>query len=94
MAAPGMPESRSGAFDTGLNADAQRFQSKVPVGFVQKSVLQQAMPSGNGMSTADYERVMPINRGGRPVILPSKNGTSSQTWDQNTYMRLNNENVI
>ena len=66
----------------------------VPRGFHQMSVLQQALPSANGMSTADYSRILPGSAGGRPVILPSKNGTSASTWDNNTFMRLQGRNVI
>lgn len=71
-----------------------RQNAMVPRGFHQMSVLQQPLPSGNGMSTQDYARVLPGSAGGRPVVLPSKNGTSAQTWDSNTFMRLQGRNVI
>jgi hypothetical protein len=93
--APGQPESRSGAFSTGLEQTGEKFQSMVPPGFAQHSVLQQSLPSANGMSSGDYQRILPgMNRGGRPVILPSKNGTSANNWEQTTYMRLQGANVI
>lgn len=93
--APGSPESRTGAFGTGLSEASARFMSRVPQGFSQHSVLQQPLPSANGMSGTDYQRILPgINNGGRPLILPSKNGTSDNTWEQNTYMRLNGSHVI
>jgi hypothetical protein len=82
-AAPGMPESRTGAFDTGLNQDSVRFQAKVPTGVVQSSVLQPYRPSKNGMSDTDYERVLP---GG--VTLPTANGSSPGTYQQAAFMRL------
>ena len=46
------------------------------------------------MAAGDYQRVLPGSAGGRPVVLPSKNGTSATTWDSNTYMRLQGRNVI
>lgn len=93
--APGMPESRSGAFSTGLAQSGERFQSMVPPGFAQHSVLQQSLPSANGMSPRDYERILPgVTMGGRPYILPSMNGTSENNWQQTTNMRLQGRNVI
>lgn len=93
--APGMPEGRSAAFSTGLNQTGERFNSMVPPGFAQHSVLQQSIPSANGMAAEDAERMLPgLTKGGRPVILPSKNGTSDNTWEQNTYLRLRGQNVI
>ena len=93
--APGMPESRSGAFSTGLTQSGARFNSEVPAGFAQHSVLQQSLPSANGMSADDYQRILPgVTHGGRPYILPSKNGTSENTWDQTTNMRIQGRNVI
>jgi hypothetical protein len=95
MQAPGSPESRTGAFGTGLSEASTRFMSRVPQGFAQHSVLQQSLPSANGMSAQDYERILPgVNNGGRPVILPSQNGTSAENWQKTTYMRLNGRNVI
>lgn len=94
-AAPGVPEGRTGAFNSGLAQTGQKFQSQVPGGFHQHSVLQQSLPSANGMSQDDYARIMPgMSRGGRPVILPSDNGTSSGTYEKNTYLRLQGHNVI
>lgn len=93
--APGMPEGRNSAFSTGLTGTGQRFNSMVPPGFAQHSVLQQSLPSANGMSADDYKRILPgMNKGGRPVILPSDNGVSSNTYEQNTYRRLQGYNVI
>jgi hypothetical protein len=82
-AAPGMPESRTGAFDVGLNQDSVRFQAKVPSGVVQSSVLQPYRPSDNGMSAQDYQRVLP---GG--MILPTANGSSAATYEKAAFMRL------
>lgn len=90
-----MPESRTGAFSTGLTQSGERFQSQVPPGFQQHSVLQQSMPSENGMSPGDYERILPgVNKGGRPFILPSQNGTSEGNWQKTTWMRFAGRNVI
>lgn len=93
--APGMPESRSGAFTSGLEQTGQKFNSMTPRGFQQHSVLQQSLPSANGMAADDYARIMPgVNKGGRPLILPSDNGVSKGTYEQNTYRRLQGFNVI
>jgi hypothetical protein len=93
--APGMPEGRTAAFSTGLNQTGERFNSMVPGGFSQHSVLQQSLPSANGMSATDYERILPgVTQGGRPYILPSQNGTSANNWQKTTYMRLQGRNVI
>ena len=94
MQPSGTPESRTGAFGTGLSEASARQNALTPLGFHQMSVLQQQLPSANGMSAADYQRVLPGSAGGRPIVLPSKNGTSSNTWDQNTFMRLQGRNVI
>lgn len=93
--APGMPESRSSAFTSGLQQTGQKFNSMTPHGFAPHSVLQQQLPSANGMAADDYARIMPgVNKGGRPLILPSDNGVSKQTYEQNTYRRLQGYNVI
>jgi hypothetical protein len=93
--APGVPEGRNSAFSTGLSGTGQRFNSMVPPGFAQHSVLQQSLPSANGMSAQDYERILPgMDKGGRPVILPSQNGTSQNNWEKTTWMRLAGRNVI
>jgi hypothetical protein len=89
----GVPESRTGAFSLGQSA--AKFNALTPRGFSQHSVLQQPMPSTNGMGPRDAERIMPgMERGGRPIILPSQNGTSSNSWEQNTYRRLQGADVI
>lgn len=84
-AAPGMPESRTGAFNTGLAQDSQRYNDLVPKTVTPHSVLQPVRPSTNGMSTADGNRMMP---GG--MMLPSKNGTSAGTWEQSAMLRMMN----
>ncbi len=87
-AAPGMPASRLGAFqggqDAGLSQDSARYNSMVPKTSVQTSVLQPNRPSMNGMASSDYERVLP----GVPGILPSANGSSSDSWQKSIFMRL------
>lgn len=67
-----------------LNADADRFNSLVPRQFSQHSVLQTAMPSVNGMSAADYQRVLP----GLSRLLPSPNGSSQDSYQRSLIMRL------
>jgi hypothetical protein len=66
-----------------LNADADRFNAMVPRQFSQHSVLQTAMPSANGMSATDYQRVLP---GG--VTLPTANGSSQDSYEKSLIMRL------
>ncbi len=88
---------RSAAFATGqagdpgntasvssLNADAGRFNALVPRQFSQHSVLQTAMPSANGMSAADYQRMLP----GLSRPLPSPNGSSRDSYQKSLIMRL------
>ena len=70
--APGMPESRTGAFS--LGQDSAKYNAMVPKGIGQMSVLQPYRPSGNGMSDTDYERVLP---GG--TTLPTANGSAALT---------------
>lgn len=94
MQAPGMPEGRSASFNVGLSESSARQNSLVPRGFAQTSVLQQQLPSANGMASKDYSRILPGSQGGRPIILPSGNGTSENTYGQNTIMRLQGRNVI
>jgi hypothetical protein len=94
---------RSGEFATGvigdpantasvssLVQDADRFNSLVPRQFEQHSVLQTAMPSANGMSAADYQRMLP----GLSRPLPSPNGSSQDSYNQSILMRLRGEPAI
>ena len=93
-AAPGAPESRTAAFSTGLSEASASQNAMVPRGFVQTSLLQQQLPSANGMAQRDYQRVLPGSQGGRPIVLPSSNGTSAKTYEDNTIMRLQAQFVI
>ena len=72
-----------------LNADADRFNAAVPRQIGLSSVLQTAMPSANGMSANDYQRVLP---GG--YMLPSQNGTSADTYEKAIYMHLQGQDEI
>ena len=81
-AAPGSPESRTGAFSLGV--DSQKFNAMVPKSVVQSSVLQPSRVSGNGMASADYERVLP----GMSKPLVSSNGSSTQSYQDSMFMRL------
>lgn len=82
--APGQPESRTGAFDTGLAQDSARYNALVPQRAVQTSVLQPFKPAMNAMSSRDYERVLPGGMG----TLPTANGSSDGTYQQSIYMRM------
>jgi hypothetical protein len=72
-----------------LPADSAAYNALVPRQFSQHSVLQTAMPSANGMSAQDYQRVLP---GG--YTLPTQNGSSSDTYEKATYMRLSGQDEI
>jgi hypothetical protein len=67
-----------------LNQDADRFNALVPRQFAQHSVLQTAMPSANGMSATDYQRVLP----GLSRPIPSPNGSSQDSYNRSLVMRL------
>lgn len=73
-----------------------RQNAMVPRGWRQTSVLQQSMPPLNAMAAKDYSRILPGAEatGGRPFVLPSQNGTSGNTWEQNSLMRLQGRFVI
>ncbi len=79
----------SAASVSSLAADGDRFNSLVPRQFSQQSVLQTAMPSANGMSTADYQqRMLP---GGS--MLPTANGSSTDTYEKSLVMRLQGREI-
>lgn len=69
---------------SGLAEQSAIFNSKVPGVFTPKSVLA-GLPgiSGNGMSAADAQRVMP---GG--YQLPSANGMAQSDYDPTMKMRM------
>lgn len=75
-----------GMVASGLNEDSAVFNSKVPGQFTPRSVLA-GLPgmSGNGMSDADRDRILP---GG--YRLPSSNGMSSGDYDAAMRLRLVN----
>ncbi len=81
-AVPGAPESRTGAFS--LGQDSARYNAMVPKSVVQSSVLQPSRVSMNGMSSSDYERVLP----GMSKPLPSSIGSSTQSYQDSMFMRL------
>lgn len=82
--APGAPESRTGAFGTGLSEASQRFMARVPGGMLQTSVLQNPFRSANGMAATDAERMLP----GMSHPMASPNGSSEGSYQQGLYMRL------
>ena len=92
-------ESRAQSFGTGLagdpgsaasalslNADAEHWNALTPHQVGLHSVLQTAIPSGNGMSAADAQRLLP-GQLGQAMMLPSQNG-SSPARQKAIYMRL------
>lgn len=88
-------EFTTGATQTGdlagnsaINADSARFNALVPRQFSQHSVLQTAMPSANGLSAQDAERMLPGGQPGQSVMLPTQNGSSADTYEKAIYMRL------
>ena len=81
-AAPGMPESRTGAFSLGQDSD--RYNAMVPKTFAPSSTLVNPLPGMNGMSEKDYtSRVLP---GG--TVLPTQNGSSSDSWQKSIMLRM------
>ena len=86
--APGVPESRTGAFGTGqvdgLAANGAKFNEMVPKSFTQTSVLQNPYPTGNGMASGDFERILP----GMQKPMASANGYGENTYQQSMLMRL------
>ncbi len=96
-ALPRQAEFRTGANQTGdiagnssLNADSERYNALVPRQFSQHSVLQTAMPSANGLSETDAQRMLP----GLSTLLPTQNGSSPSSYEQGIYMRLAGQNEI
>ena len=87
--ATGTPEGRTAAFSTGLNQTGEKFNSMVPPGIRQSSVLQNPFRSGNGMASADAERLIP----GMSAPMPSPNGSSDGTYQQSLYMRLRGQTI-
>ncbi len=75
--------------DPGLNLNGQQFNSQVPRSAVQTSVLQNPMPSANGMSATDAARMLPGGQPGRPVMLPTSNASSQDSYARSLLMRLN-----
>lgn len=90
-ATPGRTQSFSdgvqgtpGMVATGLAQESAMFNSRVPGKFTPHSVLQEIPGmSGNGMSQADRQRVLP---GG--YTMPSANGSSEQSYQAASMMRL------
>lgn len=80
---------RTAAFSTGLNEQSAKQNAMVPKSAMQTSVLQPPRPSMNGMSANDYQRVLP---GG--TTLPSQNGSSPDSWQASTYMRLQGRSAV
>jgi hypothetical protein len=93
---------RQAEFMTGLNqtgdiagnssiiANSERFNAATPRQFSQHSVLQTAMPSANGLSATDAQRMLP----GMHTLLPTQNGSSPSSYAQGIYMRLADQNEI
>lgn len=77
-----------GSVASSLNAESAMFNSKVPGAFTPHSVLQEIPGmSGNGLSAADSERKLP---GG--YTMPSANGSSQQSYQAASMMRLMSRN--
>jgi hypothetical protein len=70
--------------DAAMSLSSEQFNAQVPQAYSQHSVLQQGMPSANGMSAKDYQRMIP----GLAKPLPSANGTSQDSYEQSLMMRL------
>ena len=82
-----MKQTRSSEFSTGQNSSptepaslqqtAARFNSLDPGKFKPNSVLQQIMPSGDGNSATDAQRITPNG-----MLANLKNGASASTAAQ------------
>lgn len=81
----GTPWNVASSFNTG----SQVLDSQVAGSWSPQSVLDPVRSSGNGMSSADYERVLPGN-----VRLPSMNGSSTGSYNAAKYMRLMGQAAI
>jgi hypothetical protein len=80
--------------DSQLNLNAQQFAAQVPDRVIQTSTLQSPMPSANGLSAQDAERMLPGGQPGRPIMLPTQNASSPDSWQKSIYMNLQGEDQI
>ena len=91
------PQTFGGHFSDGVNGapdeamssldqDAQRWNG--PHEFQPSSVLSQFRPSLNGMSERDASRALPYGEDGRPVLLPTGNGSSENTNEGDSTLRI------
>jgi hypothetical protein len=72
-----------------LNVNAQQFRDQIPRSVVQTSTLQSPLPSAVGMSQQDAQRMLPGSQPGRPVMLPTANGSSQDSYAKSLIMKLN-----
>lgn len=70
-----------------LNSDSQRQNDLVPKQFQAHSVLQQYIPSANGMAQSDASRRL-VGGG----MLPSSNGSSASTYEADRPLQSNRLN--
>jgi len=68
----GPAAGRTQNFSTGMLGD----RTAGPISFKPNSVLQQYMPSANGMSATDARRLTPQG------MLPSMNGSATDTYNK------------
>jgi hypothetical protein len=85
---PGSAVTMTTRASTGLTEDSLQFNAMVPGGVKPASVLQPLRPSMNGMSAADYRRVLP---GG--YTLPTANGQSTSSYEASLPLRLSGLNA-
>jgi hypothetical protein len=72
------------AGNSSIITNSARWNAATPRQFSQHSVLQTAMPSANGLSDRDAQRMLP----GLSGLLPTQNGSSSSSYAQGIYMHL------
>jgi hypothetical protein len=73
---------------TSLDLDSERQNAETPHSFTANSVLQQLMPSANGLGASDTGRLLPSGQ-----LLPTENGSSSGSYEKNTMLRLEGQDV-
>jgi hypothetical protein len=80
-------DPRSAASSLSFAGDAERWNALTPRQVGLSSVLQTAIPSMNGIGQSDQQRVLP-GPPGQSIMLPSQNGTSTDSWSKAAIMHL------
>jgi hypothetical protein len=73
-----------------FSQDSASYMDKVGRGFTPESVLNSTVQSSNGMSPGDYSS-RTLTNGAK---LPTSNGSSSDTWNLDTKLRLDGKPLL